>query len=132
MRTFNHLIFNNVSMSGSVTTGSAPVRLERIEGYACQAVMTSATSSGGFVVGTGVTGTLKLQASCDPVALPHTPVDVVTNWTDISGSSNSVQFSGSLSVVWNASQVYYNYVRLVYVGTNGSGSISARFVGKGA
>jgi len=125
MRTFNDPLFDAVPMSGSLTTGSSAVPLPFIEGFSVQALMTSIGPQ-------GVTGTLKLQASLDRAPNINSKNITLTNWTDISGSTATVQFSGSHSVVWNVADAYFPHVRLVYTNTGGSGSLTARIAGKGA
>lgn len=65
--------------------------------------------------GSALNGTFKLQASNDS-----------STWTDVPSSSQSVTaLTGASSAMWNIDGAYYNYVRLVWTYTSGSGTISA-------
>lgn len=112
-------------MSSTTTTASLPIDVIDLEGYSIQATF-------GTLAAAGVTGSFKLQASCDRADQRSAANVVVSNWTDVSGSTQAVMTSGSSnSVMWNVSGVYYPWLRLVYTNTAGSGSLSARFSGKG-
>lgn len=80
------------------------------------------------IVFTGTpTGTFKLQASDDPVpqnGMPFSGIYTATNWTDVANSSQAVSAAGS--IVWNVSDVMYNYVRVVY--TDGSSGSSTAII----
>jgi hypothetical protein len=84
--------------------------------------------------GSSPTGTFKLQASCDP-GNPQSQSEAqqyagVTNWTDVANSSNAVTDSGNL--LWNISDPGYQWVRVVWTRTSGTGNITvARCVTKG-
>ncbi len=96
----------------SATRNSQAVPLYQIFGYAIQLVFTGTP-----------TGSFKLQGSCDPVpqaAQAAISPYSVTNWTDISGSSQSVTAAGS--IIWNAEDTMYNYVRVVYTDTSSGAS----------
>lgn len=71
-------------------------------------------------------GSFKLQASCDePRDSATTPSLVaagVTNWTDISGSSVSISAAGD--IMWNIENPGYNFIRVVWTRTSGSGSLT--------
>ena len=120
----NVSICSGIAMTGTVSTGSQAIAVHSLSGYAIQVVMTSSVA--------GVTGTLKLQASLDLAPKLNVPNYSLDNWSDVSGSTVPIQFLGSSSTLYNVSDVYYPHVRLVYTNTAGSGSISARFAGKGA
>lgn len=87
------------------------IPLYQIFGYSIQVVYTGTP-----------TGTFKLQASDDPIpqnAMPTTGVYSATNFTDVPNSSQAVSAAGN--VMWNISDVMYNYVRVVYTdGSSGS------------
>lgn len=127
LRFFNDIIFDAVVVTGSITTGSSAVPLERIEGFSVQAIMAGTGS-------VGVTGSFKLQASLDRATNVNAKNISLSNWTDVSGSSASIAVApnASHSVVWNVSQAYYPFVRVHYTNTAGSGSLTARVAGKGA
>lgn len=105
----------------NTTVNSTAMQLYNMFGYAIQIVFTGTP-----------TGSFKLQASNDQVSFP-TGTWVPTNWTDVTNSSQSVAAAGS--VMWNVSDVMYNWVRVVYTDTS-SGSSTAiitvsEFNGKG-
>jgi hypothetical protein len=58
------------------------------------------------------TGTIKIQSSIDGV-----------NWTDITGSSRSITAAGD--IMWNLNNIGFNYFRLVYIATSGTGTLNA-------
>lgn len=136
MRQFNDpLVFDasgttNQVLSGTNVVSSSAVPLHFIEGFSVQAIFASATGN------YGLTGSVKLQASLDRatnVNAKYLGSNVgLTNWTDISGSTASIQVSGSTNTIWNVSQAYYPFFRIVFTGTAGSGSITVRVAGKGA
>ena len=99
---------------------SDPVWIGHIAYYSIQVVFTG-TPSGEF----------KLQASLDdPDANPTETT--ITNWTDITGSEETVTAAGDL--LWNVESAGYNFVRLVWTDTasaNPSVITSARFNLKG-
>lgn len=107
---------------------STPVSLDQLTAYAIQLVTT----------GAAVTGTFKLQASNDlpdredpDTGLSINPAPASMNWTDIDGSSTTVAAAGT--VVWNASNVGYRWVRVVWTeGAASTGNVTGRVNGKGA
>lgn len=92
---------------------SAPYDMQQVYGCAIQAYWTGTP-----------TGTLKLQASCDPATSYNSGnaagSNVVTNWTDIAGSSQVVSAAGNF--IWNNFDIMYTWIRLVY--TDGSSGAS--------
>lgn len=92
-------------------------------------------------------GTLKLQVSNDTViadqagtnplgtyTVASDPADQVTNWSDYTGSvasTSSYSSASGGSLLWNASQVGYRWVRAAYVTASGSGTLTVNFLGKG-
>ena len=102
----------------NATINSAAEQVLNMAGYSIQIVFTGTP-----------TGSFKLQSSCDPVpkqsqvvgangAVTYTP----TNWTDVANSTFNISAAGD--VQWNVSEVFYNYVRVVYTDTS-SGSSTA-------
>jgi hypothetical protein len=114
------------NMTGSNTLNSPALSLRHIQGYSIQAVYSTLAAA-------GVTGSIKLQCSNDPASTNHTnPTNRVSNWTDINGSTQAIQVSGSNNtVVWNVGGAYYSWVRVQYTNTSGSGSLDLRATGKG-
>lgn len=117
------ILFNGASMTGTVTLNSNPIRIDQIYGFAVQAEWTGTP-----------TGAFKLQASCDSPPngsqVSNGGPDTVTNWTDIANSSYSISGSAG-NYMWNFTGSFYNYVRLVYTNTSGSGSLKANLCLKG-
>lgn len=97
------------SVSMGATFNSSSAKVSNVVGYSIQSVW----SGGGSPV-----GTLKLQASNDD-----------TNWSDITGATFSVSADGNN--VFNVADCFYNFVRLVYTRTSGTGTLSASLVSKG-
>lgn len=94
---------------------SAPMQLQHMFGFSIQLVWTGTP-----------TGTFKLQGSSDSVYVaprntlsPETPV----NWTDIANSSEAVSAAGSF--MWNVSDAFYNFVRVVYTDASSGASTAA-------
>lgn len=107
----------------NTTINSSAMQLLNMFGYNIQIVFTGTP-----------TGNFKLQASADPIykgapGIQATPV----NWTDVLNSTQSVSAAGNL--MWNVSEVMYNYVRVVYTDTSSGSSTAiitvAEFNGKG-
>lgn len=96
--------------------------LDQVYGIAIQAVF-----SGSPV------GTVKLQGSCDHggSGMPGQPPNdaAVVNWNDIKDSSTAV--TGAGIVDWNYNGVFYNWIRLVYTATSGTGSLTVTVKTKG-
>jgi hypothetical protein len=88
-----------------------------IENYVIAAIQAVVSS------GTLPVGDLILQASCDD------DPDAITNWTDISGSTQGVTADGTF--LWNESLAGYSWIRLFYDRTSGSGTLNARMQLKG-
>lgn len=88
-------------------------------------------SAQAVVAGSSPTGTLELQGSNDVSngaiqgVAPFTP----TNWTLI-GSTVAVSAAGTFIVP--ATDICYEYIRLVWLKTSGSGTITARVKALGA
>lgn len=119
MKTYNIPLLSSVLMNANIN--STAMQLRNMTGYNIQAEFTSAP-----------TGTLKLQASCDPEEFGPPNNIAPSNWTDIANSSIAISTSGNY--MWNVSDVQYNWVRLVYTdGSSGSSTalLTATFNGKG-
>lgn len=110
------------AMTGTSTITSNPIRLDQIYGYAVQAIYTGSP-----------VGTLKLQASCDTPPnqsqVSNGGPDTVTNWTDITNATQAVTSAGNF--IFNVNGAFYNYVRLVYTNTSGTGALTAQICIKG-
>lgn len=80
--------------------------------------------------GTGLNGTLKLEASNDSEdSLPTS----VSHWVDIPSSSVSVTaLTGSAEQLWNIADCGYAWVRLSWTNSSGTGTLTyARICAKG-
>lgn len=106
MRVFEYLLLAAGDMSGSITSASQV--LTQMEVCSIQASWS----------GSSPVGTLKLQASNDNVI-----------FSDYTGSSQSV--SGNGNFLWNIGPVGFNYIRVVYTFTSGTGALKITVSGKG-
>lgn len=106
----------------NTTVNSAPVPLYQTWFYAVQVVFTGVP-----------TGSFSLQGSCDPIPQARVEEITPTNWSTIVNSTTAVTAPGNL--MWNISEIGYNYVRVVYTDTSGGTSTAiitvATFNGKG-
>lgn len=71
-------------------------------------------------------GAFKLQASDDPGMPDGSPSPQstgVTNWTDITNSSQSVSAAGN--IMWDVQNAGYTWVRVAYTVTSGTGSLTS-------
>lgn len=105
------------STSGATSFNSLAYPLNQVFGFAIQAVITGS-----------VTGTAKLQVSCDPITRSNVTYQP-TNWTDYTGSDQSI--AGAGTAVWNVADVEFTWVRLVYTSVSGTGNISANINTRG-
>lgn len=106
MRSLNYKqLATAVSMSASINSTS-----QQMNQYAVACVQAVFTGS--------PVGVLKLQISNDN-----------SNWTDYGGSEQSISAAGNFA--WNLANIGYQYVRLVYTKTSGSGALSVTVSGKG-
>jgi len=97
-----------IGPSLSSSANSAVEDLNQDAGFSLQVVFT----------GTALNGSFKLQASNDLIA--------PTNWTDVASSAQAVTaLTGSSSLLWNLDATYYNYVRLSWTNSSGTGSVSS-------
>lgn len=120
MRLLNKLLLQN--QDASVSFNSPAGLLAHVFGFSIQAIITGTAA-----------GTMKLQGSNDPVPdsdFPSTPVWTPTNWTDVANSSEPVTGAGTLMYDFNQCPGY-NWVRVVYTSSSGTGTISLRFNTKG-
>lgn len=134
MRMNARTIGSGLSMAANVT--SQGVDLQYYFGLSIQAIWQGPA-----------TGTLKLQVSNDTVTtdpgginpigsytVPFDPADQVVNWCDYTGSiASTTAFSSASggSLLWNAADTGYRWVRGAYVSSSGSGTLTFNFLGKG-
>lgn len=109
MRILNETL--STAADASVTVTTAPLLLAYAFGYAIQASFTGSP-----------VGTLVLQGSNDAVPNAQFTASPPTNWTAITGSSTSVSSSGLF--LFNAGDVYYNWIRAVYTPSSGTGTLT--------
>lgn len=77
-------------------------------------------------------GNFKLQISCDNV-IPGTGADPaanVINWTDYTGSTQAAGGAAG-NFAWIVSSGAYQWIRLFYTKTSGTGSVTAMYNGMG-
>lgn len=115
MRRSNFAIFSSDDMSGALT--SEPVSLFSIYGFSIQLVYTGSPD-----------GEMKLQGSNDASFESQAYINP-TNWTDLSGTAIAIAAAGSY--IYNYSLVPFNWVRVVWTPSSGSGSLSGRINIKG-
>ncbi len=109
MRVYNQKIANDVALNAN--SNGVAVELKNVFMYAITATITGTP-----------TGTLKLQASSDPLTDTTIPLtnSQPTNWVDITDSSFTVTSAGNS--MWNVRDVAYNWVRVVYTDASGGAS----------
>ena len=130
MRKPNNPIFTDVPVVTNTVTSSLPIDVIDLEGFSIQ-LSFDVTAAG------GLTGSVKLQGSLDRADQRSAAQTQVNNWALISGSAASFTIpSGSgtenHNILWNWPGVYFPWVRPVITVTAGTGSLNARFVGKGS
>lgn len=106
MRVFEYTLLSAGDMSQATVTSNSQ-QLVQMAVASIQAVFTGSP-----------VGTLKLQISNDN-----------SNWTDYTNSSVSVTTSGNF--LWNLVSVGFQYVRVVYTKSSGTGSLTVTVSGKG-
>lgn len=95
----------------TATFNSNPIDIEEYSGISITSVVSSSAA---------ISGSLKLQASNDFVNS-----NSIVNWVDVPSSSNAV--SGNSAFLWNISQAYYRWLRIVYTHTSGSAVLDANY-----
>ena|SRR5271166_1543617 len=113
MRVLNETLLNAGSMATSIN--SAPMLLSYAFGYAVQFVYTGSP-----------VGTVTLQGSNDSIPNAKFPQSdfTPTTWTTISGSTITVPTIDGATGMINDEGAFYNWVRLVYTATSGTGSLT--------
>jgi hypothetical protein len=121
MRVVQKKIFDTVTINAN--TNSSPVSVEHLITWSIQAVWTGTP-----------TGTFKVQFSND-IASDAIGTGV-TNWTDVpsgmftNGGTAPSGSAGNFSIS-SRDHVNYEWIRLVYTSTSGTGPCTATMVGKG-
>lgn len=117
MRVYNKILKSNQLLNANITTDS--MQLLDMVGYSIQVSITGTPN-----------GTFKLQGSADKFSAQDAAD--ATTWVDISDSSVTVTTSGNFII--NVTDVFYNYVRVVYTDASSGASTATAtitFNGKG-
>ncbi len=113
-------LLTNGDMSASLASNGENVN--QIFMYSIQAVFTGAP-----------VGSFKLQLSNDNVPMGingQDPAINVVNWVDYTGSDAAITAAGNF--MWIISDGGYQWVRVVYTRTSGTGTCNILYNGKGA
>jgi hypothetical protein len=117
------MVYTNVSLTISSfgdmsqsSISSNPINLNQKYGFSIHSLFTGSP-----------VGTLKIQGSND-VGTDGIGSGV-SNWSDIPGAIFSVTASGD--AMFNLDATYYNWARLYYTSTSGTGTLTARLNSKG-
>ncbi len=110
---FNEKVILSAGDMSSATLASIGVPMSQMKNFCIQAVFTGSPS-----------GTFKIQVSND-IAIPGdaNPGANVVNWTDYTGSSQTISAAGNIA--WGASNCAFQWVRLFYTKSSGTGSVTA-------
>lgn len=115
MRIKNLNMLENATEDLSANFASKPLYLGHVGMYSIQSVFTGTP-----------TGTFKLQCSNDYAEYDSVNVEsyaaLVTNWSDIAGSSQAVSAAGDL--MYNVENVGYTWVRLVWTFSSSTGTLT--------
>lgn len=95
----------DASMGADVNASAIPTSSS--EGLSLQAIWTGGTAA----------GTIKLQASNNG-----------TDWSDLPGTSQTVAGAGSF--LWNLYSIFFQYVRIKFVRSAGTGTLNANVFSK--
>lgn len=107
-------IFTSANMA-TATLASASLPIYGMIGWAAQL----------FFTGSPV-GTFKAQGSCNATGVPPT---TDAEWSDIGDSSQAISAAGN--ILYNYDSANFNWVRIVYTKTSGTGTLNGRFNAKG-
>lgn len=88
----------------STSTNSVSQNIDYDFGFSVQIVFTGSSLDGSF----------KLQASNDN-----------TNWTDVTSSTAVSSLTGTSSIMYNVDAAYYNYFRVSWTRTGGTGTANS-------
>lgn len=116
MRAANKILFQNADMSGNLT--SVPISLFNIFGYCIQLEFTGAP-----------VGATTIMVSNDPSDQGGAIVPAPTNFTLLANSSLAISAAGDL--MYNVNECNYNWFKVLYTRTSGTGSLNGRFNLKG-
>lgn len=116
MKRHNFEIFSSDDLSGNLT--SEPISLFNIYGFSIQLVYTG-SPNGAFVLEGSNDASFDNQKNTPP-----------TNWTELSGTTATIIAAGSY--IYNYSLVPFNWVRVKWTFSSGSGSLNGRINIKGS
>lgn len=110
-------LVSSASMTGTAEVDSIAIPLEQIYGFSITAYWTGSA-----------VGTFKLQCSNDDFAkdveVSNGGPYVVTNWSDINGSSAPTG-GATGNFTWNFNGSFFKFVRLVYTNASSTGTLNA-------
>ena len=107
MRVSNELGLSALDMSVVGSQNGSAILVQNCVSFSVQSVSTS----------TGV-GVIKVQVSNDSVK------DTPTNWTDL--ASATINVTAASTLILAKTEICYQWIRLVYTRTSGSGTLNAR------
>ena len=107
MKISNELGLKNINMATAGAQPGTPIYIANCVSMSIQSVSTA----------DGV-GTIKVQVSNDSVK------DSPTNWTDLASATIAVTAASTLILA--KTEVCYQWIRLVYTKTSGTGTLNAR------
>lgn len=106
----------------SANANGPALNVEHLEGVSYIADVTSASGP--------LTGSFKVQVSNNAfLNNTNNNEDPAATWIDYAGSSQAV--SGSTTLGWNVTDIYFKAIRLVWVSTSGTGSAVVNVQAKG-
>jgi hypothetical protein len=111
MKQANKKVFDAQAVSSTTAYTSSAMDISHCDGY-----------SGTLTVTGTATGTAKLQGSIDGVIYVDLPNG---------GGTANIVVSGAASFLFNVTDAFYNYVRMVYTNATNSGTITLNLNIKG-
>jgi hypothetical protein len=120
MRTINETLL--AAADGTTSPSSAALCLGNMAGFSIQAIVTGTLAGTLILQASNDVGTTINGITADPASL--------TNWTPITGSSQSI--SGAGTVMYNTDEyAFYRWVRAVYTNSSGTGTLTINANAKG-
>lgn len=117
MRVANGVLFTAADMS-QASLSSSPIQLFNCFGYAIQLIFTGSP-----------VGSVSVYVSCDPCNEGGVAVPAPSNFTLLASSTTAISAAGD--IMYNINDCNYNWFKVVYTKTSGTGSLSGRFNLKG-
>lgn len=118
MRIANEKVWDNEAFEADTSYNSPAMWLGHMAGYNLQLI---------YALGSGtMEGTFKLQASSQYVSehFDRNNPPTIDDWTDVTDSSIAVTGLDTDTLMWNVSDVFYRWVRVVFT-ADGGGSDAA-------